>query len=290
MPRDVVIVPTYDRPEYLAVCLEYLSEARGIADKEIWICQDNHVGAYPEPGVLAVFQSRGFLRARNIEVKCTMRSAHNYYGNSVNIFKSLKQAVETGAERIFLVEDDIMVMPDFFEWHEEVLAAVNPFVSCGTAVNKSAHFPINGRYAQDETFQDAAAVYLSESAYSSHAIAIKKENAKVLVEVFANEKIYESLEPGFEQDIMIQKFLVTNKLKSAWPYVPRAYNVGMRSYHINTGMRVNGTPEEKRATLKAIIKDPIRLANMACGNQAVTPVPTAIPARTEPIYAIQRYR
>ena len=42
MTRDIVIVPTYDRPEYLWVCLQKLSAAHGVQDKEIWVCEDNH--------------------------------------------------------------------------------------------------------------------------------------------------------------------------------------------------------------------------------------------------------
>ena len=42
--RDVVIVPCYERPEYTRICLEYLSRARGIEDKEVWLCQDSHDG------------------------------------------------------------------------------------------------------------------------------------------------------------------------------------------------------------------------------------------------------
>ena len=39
--RDVVIVPCYERPEYTFLCLQYLSRARGIHDKDVWICQDD---------------------------------------------------------------------------------------------------------------------------------------------------------------------------------------------------------------------------------------------------------
>ena len=40
--RDIVIIPTYDRPEYLALCLEKLFQARGIEEKEVWVCLDHH--------------------------------------------------------------------------------------------------------------------------------------------------------------------------------------------------------------------------------------------------------
>ena len=38
---DIVIITAYMRPEYLWLCLEYLSKAVGAhVDKEYWLCQD----------------------------------------------------------------------------------------------------------------------------------------------------------------------------------------------------------------------------------------------------------
>ena len=42
--RDVVLVPCYERPEFTRLCLQYLSHARGIEDKEVCLFIDNHKG------------------------------------------------------------------------------------------------------------------------------------------------------------------------------------------------------------------------------------------------------
>jgi hypothetical protein len=205
------------------------------------------------------------------------------YGNSKNLLDSLKRAYDSGAERIFLVEDDIMVAPDIFEWHETVLNEVDPFVSCATLLNKSAHFPINGREAMDESIKDPNAYHVSHHAYSSHAAAFKRKNLKHVVEFLANESTYEKLSSGNEQDIQIQKIMALpffiNK-GSAWPYVPRAFNVGMYSYHINTGMKFNGTFEEKCDALRKAVTNPEKLRSMSAGNQTITSVPTEFVSRT----------
>ena len=42
MNRDIVIVPTFDRPEFLWLCLENILAAEGSLDREIWLCEDIH--------------------------------------------------------------------------------------------------------------------------------------------------------------------------------------------------------------------------------------------------------
>lgn len=295
--RDIVIVPTYERQEYAHVCLEYLSRVEGIGDKEVWLCQDSHEDGFevnplhaPEDTrKLALFFGQLFgSRADYIMIR-----SHSTYGNSRNLIEALKRAYERGAERIFLVEDDIMVMPDIFRWHEAVLDQVNPFVSCATSLNKSAHFPINGRYAMDETFRDPNAVYISANAYSSHAVAFKRENLGELLIEIDRQLEWGEWQSGKEQDILIQHIMSMPSFPnrgSAWSYVPRAYNVGMRSYHINTGMEFNGTLEEKCAALRTTIKDPFKLREMSCNNQAVTAVLDSSPEWSIPLRVVQKYR
>ncbi|MGH7749234.1 MAG: hypothetical protein ACREQ5_31380, partial [Candidatus Dormibacteria bacterium] len=191
----------------------------------------------------------------------------------------------TGADRVFLVEDDIMVTPDIFRWHEAILEQPNVFVSCATAVNKSAHFPINGQYAMDESFQDSSAYYLSESAYSSHASAFQRESLGFVVAELANQQTYGRLKPGEEQDLLIQKF----KKKSAWPYVPRAFNFGWHSYHIS-GQKLTGSLEERVVFLRKIVRDQEMLRQVSYNNQAVTAVPSRLHEWNGSVYNVQRYK
>lgn len=46
-----------------------------------------------------------------------------------NILNSIKAGYNSGAKRVYLVEEDIMVRPNFFEYHEHTLDDVD--VSCG---------------------------------------------------------------------------------------------------------------------------------------------------------------
>ena len=285
---DIVIVPCYERPEFTTLCLEYLSRAGGIEEKNVWLCQDQHFGSSVSSDVMdsVVELGQDLFKER---FRRRLLEPHGTYGNSVNLLESLKAAHRSGARRIFLVEDDIMVTPDFFKWHEAILEEPQVFVSCATAVNKSAHFPINGRYAMDESFQDPNAYYLSVTAYSSHAAAFKRNNVGMVLDHLANDRIYETLQSGNEQDILIQKLLPETGLESAWPYVPRAFNVGFYSYHIS-GQKLSGSLNEKVQSLRNIIQDPATLKTVAFGNQAVTPIPADVSPWDGSVCNIQRYK
>ena len=282
--RDVVIVPCYERPEYSRVCLEYLSRARGIENKEVWLCQDQHMGnveAMPEMQPVAHFGRLAFPR---FDYQWIL--AHNTYGNSKNLLDALKRAYDAGAERIFLVEDDIMVAPDFFEWHEAVLEEVKPLVSCATSLNRSAHFQINGPNAMDESIKNPNAYKKVWGPYSSHAAAFNKKDLGELLVVINQQLEWGEWRSGKEQDILIQHIMGMISFPnggSVWPYVPRAWNVGLHSYHINTGMKFNGILEEKCDALRRAITDPVKLQSMSGGNKAITPVPTEFAERTGPL-------
>jgi hypothetical protein len=57
-----------------------------------------------------------------------------------NILNSLKAGYETGAELIYFVEEDVMVRPNFFQWHAQQHAEQDYFVTCGRRIG---HMPID---------------------------------------------------------------------------------------------------------------------------------------------------
>lgn len=50
---------------------------------------------------------------------------------SWNILNSIRQGFESGAARVWIVEEDVMVRPGFFEWHEEKQATGCWLATCG---------------------------------------------------------------------------------------------------------------------------------------------------------------
>ena len=145
---------------------------------------------------------------------------------------------------------------------------------------------MNGPNAMDPS-DDSAAYKTVQGAYSSHAVAFKRKNLDQLLSYVMSFSKWES---GFEQDMLTQRFMRIVHKASAWPYVPRAYNVGVYSYHINTGRKLTGTLEEKTRALDQIIHDPDKLRDMSTNNGAVTPIPAEWPVRTGPVKNVQRFR
>jgi hypothetical protein len=285
--RDVVVIPCYERPEFTRLALQYLSRARGIEDKQVWMRPDHHVGD-DKNIIKQLVKVADYALEHFPSFYFGHRTAHDTYGNSENLLESLQCAYDSGAERVYLLEDDIAVAPDFFSWHDAVLEEPNVFVSCATALSKSAHFQINGPQAMDETYQDPSAYFLAEGPYSSHAAAFKRRNLGLLLSRLNNQK--REWRSGYEQDLLTQQFLRATKQRSAWPYVPRAYNFGWYSYHINTGRKFTGDLESKVRAVEAAISDPGILREVSANNSAVTPLPEKWPARLELVKNVQRFR
>lgn len=284
--RDIVVIPCYERPEFTRICLKHLAQARGIQDKEVWLCQDRHLSDKDPDAMVWAMESNVLFGHDHFPGRFSYNilEPHATYGNSRNLVEALSTAVDAGPERIFLVEDDIAVSPDFFSWHEAVLDQPGVFVSCATSLNKSAHFQTNGPEAMDESLQDPAAYYLSQGAYSSHATAFKTDNLKSILGYLFGCTNWAS---GWEQDLLTQRFLKAIQRRSAWPYVPRAFNIGWYSYHI-TGSQFTGTLEEKVRAIESAIKDPAKLKNISTNNNAVTALPEKWPPYVQSVHNIQR--
>ncbi len=287
--NDIVIIPTYDRPEYLWVCLENLQRSRGIENKEIWVCEDNHEDA-PKHFTIQM-EMLATLREANRMFGSRLlyigRAPHDYYGNSYNVLEALRKANETEARFVYIVEDDSMVLPDFFEWNEQAQERFNPSVTCAGRINRSLNFQMNGPEAIDETIKDPLACVRSHKAYMSWATCFPRQDLYWITKHVDHEE----WRPGWEQDIFIQEFLrdATQDGGSVWPYVPRAYHMGWYSYHRTAGMKFNGTLEDKVTALRKAIVDKKKINDMA-GLQEIDPFPREEVKWSGDLYLKAEYR
>jgi hypothetical protein len=279
---DLVIIPTFDRPEFLWLCLENLAKifegSRNIP--MIWVCEDIHAdkpkGFTIEMEMLAVHREwQDKLGYAYYAVK-----PHTTYGNSYNVLESLTIASGSNYRYVYLLEDDVLVTPDFFEWNEAAQQKFDPWATCAGRLNRSLNFQINGREAIDENIQDTNACHKSVTAYMSWATCF---SAKALQDIRDFNAVYDGFEKRFEQDVMIQRKIRAAKLETVWPYVPRAFHLGWYSYHRDGGMKPNGTLEEKVKYLRAVTKDPIKL-HAAKGPQEMDAYPRVLHKRATELY------
>lgn len=107
---EVVVIPTCHRPEMLALCLEKLGEARGLPP----VCIYADTPADLEE--LDYVRNTYLPTADIYHAKPHLKTPSGCW----NILNAIKQGYETGADRVYLVEEDVMVRPNFFKWHGEI--------------------------------------------------------------------------------------------------------------------------------------------------------------------------
>ncbi|SRR6266568_4780092 len=113
---DLLLVPTYNRPEFLHLCLERILSAPGSDTKDLWIAEDRHLSdrfhvdtAVQRETAEVVARVKAQRNVRHIQ-----RIPHNHFNNSFNVLEGYKEALVHGYEYVYLIEDDVMVLPDFF--------------------------------------------------------------------------------------------------------------------------------------------------------------------------------
>ena len=253
---DIVLVPTYSRPEYLWLCLEALRKAEGGQSKVVWVALDCHAAdgakyAREAAEIRAVaddFQS-SFWGLRFIE-----RKPHPYYGNSYNTLELYREALSSSAEYVYLVEDDVIVEGDFFRWHEAVQDKGDYFCSIARYICRSRKVP------------DGAETYIeSDRDYASLGVCFRRDNLK-LIEPHCCSEYYRNMSAYIarkfpnswlgaefsEQDGLIQRVIHESGMLTAWACMPRAYHIGIHGYHRSRGARLTGSLTEKIRVLKEL--------------------------------------
>lgn len=113
---DIVAIPTCKRPELLALCLLRLSGAKD--------CPEVHIYADTSANIEEI----GYVRDKYLPTATILHAKPHLKAPSGcwNILNSIKDAARF-ADDVYLVEEDVMVYPNFFLWHRAQTTAV----SCG---------------------------------------------------------------------------------------------------------------------------------------------------------------
>jgi hypothetical protein len=283
-PRSITLITSYSRPQYLKLCLEYLSQAVGIENQEIWLFVDRGRSLVREfYEVLADF--------KHLSIRTTFRPEHNYHGNSYNTLEAYKEAYATDAKFIYLVEDDVLVRPDFFKWHEAIQEKVNPFVS--VAYRCSRNSEVRTDIVDPEAYLTSSKDFASIGCcWRREQLAPVIQHAKIeyysdlagyLAKHFPNNRFAGSF---WEQDGMVMRLLGNNNdYIVAFGYVPRSFHFGNFGYNRPRGSRLSYDE------LKGIIHDleKIKEADRDFGD--IEPMPRDNPAEWDPakLYRVQHF-
>lgn len=123
---SVVVMPTAHRPEVLAWSLQRLALAKNVPDVKIFL---DRVGLERLDQVEYVrdkYYPLADIHYANEHPSCT--------SGTWNILHSLKSGYDTGAEHVFIVEEDVMMSPDFMERHQQVFDSGDYLASCGRRI------------------------------------------------------------------------------------------------------------------------------------------------------------
>lgn len=118
--KAVIAVPAAHRPELLALNLQRLAVANRKYGFDVHIYADSvdEIRLREIEQVRDLFYPEAFLFRARPHVKA--------YSGSWNILQSIKTSARF-AENVYLIEEDVMVYPYFFDWHEAQTAPA----SCG---------------------------------------------------------------------------------------------------------------------------------------------------------------
>jgi len=230
--RDLVIIPTFSRPEMLQHCLEHLMAVPEIGDFDRAVFVDNHIMRPPPLAEIAI------VLGKFSEVTMSLRPPNPYRGNSSNIMLAYAGAFEEGRERVFLVEDDVMVEPGFFRWH---LETQREKLFCSIGISRPG-------------------VARTTEMYASLGVCFSRESLGLIVphavpEYFRNMNQYCAKHfrggpnVGTEQDGLILRIMKQAKGTAIFADPPVARHIGWYGYNRGLHARPKGTLQERYAAV-----------------------------------------
>lgn len=294
---DIVLVPTYLRAEFLWLCLDRIHKADRPPDLQVWILEDMRKDDEHRHGLQFQWTKEVLSDyCDKLVIKHHLAPKHQFPGNSFNTIHGYKMAYNTDARYVYLIEDDVLVMPDFFKWHEAVHKTGDYF--CSVAYRCS-------RNGEAHTFvDDPDAYFTSHRDYASIGVCWPRENLRPLMP-HACDEYYENMQlyclrhfPNYkyggdfsEQDGLLMRLLDAQEKSIAWPYLPRAYHAGFFGYHRPNGRRPDGPLAQKITELGVILSDSQRLLAASPDFGDIEPIPFLTPNQLfGTLYKVQEFQ
>lgn len=270
--KDIIIIPSSWRPEFLYLCLESLAQCPEVSSKEIWIAEDHKPSddAFPDTMRETIWVVDFWKKVFGKRLIPKIRPVNTFLGNSYNVLAAYSAAYNTDAKFVYLIEDDILISKDFFKWHERAQRQ-NFFCSIAGACDKVA--VVQSRPPEILT-------YFASPVFRSLGVCWKRENLEEIVK--HNGPLYYSTEQGMvdylfnmfpntkykfnemiEQDGLICRIMERDNKLAAWSVQNRALHIGLWGYHrsigqkamIEAGLHMDNTILQRVEILKKLLRD-----------------------------------
>jgi hypothetical protein len=253
--REITIIPTYKRPEMLFYCMTLIRHFEPTMP----------IAIFPDHGTIGEIQE--LLQSFDPRItQAMMVPDHGYYGNSYNTMEAFRWAYNCGADRIFYVEDDVMVHWDFFKWHREMHEEFGDVIFSSMAWVFNHYAPIT----EDPMFQPW--YYSVGTCFSRNKLSLIAQHATPFyyedMPGYIEKEFPDSpLSAGtmnvahFEQDGLIQRILDRDKTQTVSSGMARCTHLGSFGYNKGWEQRDDfygdaKTFEERVQKISEFIGDP----------------------------------
>lgn len=248
--KNTVVIPVYNRPEYLKICIDFIKKSHGYENyRYLFACDIGYSKKNYE--IIDKFDVEKYIVTPN---------NHKYRigKQSFNVINGLLSACTFDSDLIFYIEDDVFIGSDFFDFSEQIHKKENGLFCSILSKN------VNGN---DVVCGDINAYYVKQSnEYQGIGACFNKEMLKHYLsqhfvnEYFSNLSLYvsihfsdSSLHNEFaEQDGLIRRIIEKNKLSVAFSHIPRCFHAGFYGYHRSPKIQINRMNFEQRCA--AIMK------------------------------------
>lgn len=243
---EIVIVPAWKRPAFLLATLRRLF----LADDgrlEYWLALDRGC----DPQVARVAQN--FVHHMGHRARLTRR-AHAYKGNSYHVLQCYREALEHNPDLIHLVEEDVLVGVDYFDFHRSAHKLVPDAFAVSLCRNQN--------FTADPA-PDPDAVYTVDQ-YQSIGVSFRSSKLALVLPHLTNAYFRDPVTycrrrwpntrirpANAEQDGLLNRIVEEDKMPVVYAARPRAYHAGFVGYHRN-GATLAGTIEEQAEQLLAM--------------------------------------
>lgn len=244
---NVCVIPAFNRPEYLQICLEHIQKADG-CEKIIYLFALD-IGASPlNLDIIKQFPFENYtVTPKNYNLKLGKQSH--------NVINGLLAGANMSDGLIYYIEDDVFIGKDFFTFHNNIHAR-EPEIFC-SILSKNVN-------AVDKILNDSNRYYVKQSnEYQGIGSCYK---SKMILEYllpdfnldyFKNQKSYITfyypdsiLDKTFvEQDGLIRRIIEKNKLLVAFSHLPRCFHAGFYGYHRFPKIKINRMSMEQKIKL-----------------------------------------
>lgn len=163
-----------------------------------------------------------------------------------NILHALKHAAQFAVDKVFLIEEDVLVAANFFDWHRQNLR-YDMFATCGRE-HKSKKYTNPG------------------SAFHTHSLQMLAEH--INNDFFSNPTGYMdkhfpgTVDDSPHDDGLIRRMIAHYSLKVGWPETPIAAHIGFRAYRRYDRWINDGGIEQRIETVRKFIAEPKTVWNL----------------------------